>query len=213
MSSSTVCSWRPTRAPSVSSACRWLGLAFLLIGLSANACQAEDPFAYRFNLSVASHKYVDMQINPASILSDASDILRARDGVCYDEPCCIWLAQKGSTGQFEVRADLDVVVGEADMNLVFDVTSYDIKVVDEIYFLLQDGSRVAVAGVAVSTTRNAILRATALPTSWAHEFGHMKGINDDDGCSALVMNGEANSDNVAVTIGQCLDFLKLYVVN
>jgi len=164
-------------------------------------------YASKFNLTVAKHTYAATE-TPTSKLSGASNLLRDASGLCYDSPTCITLAQQGSTGTFYIRADLNIINGNADLSIVGDMVAvpYNVKIVDDIFNI--NGSAGHVLGSTVLGSRNAVIIAGTYDIVWAHEFGHMKGLVHDDGCEWLIMNSSTDGFENAVTIGQGTTFVQ-----
>ncbi len=180
-------------------------LCFCAVIFASNLHIPRSACGTAFLLTVAKHHYA-AAASPRSSLSVASAILQSDDGVCYDNVSCVNLYQDGSTGDFIINDSYNVILGDAQLAEVQNRNNvnYDIKLVDQLWNV--GGYSGRVRGITILGTANTVLEIVALDNSWAHEFGHMKGLVHYDDCSYLVMNTYESPDNIAVTPGQSLIF-------
>jgi len=159
-----------------------------------------DPFG--FSLKIARH--VDQPLTESeldTIFAVATSLLQRQDFECPDMACPVTFGRSGPIGTFDVGST--VITSESALDDAFDVSG-DIKVVT---------SMVGVCGISAIddtavilgcafTSGSVVIVREADPDVWAHEWGHVQGLDHRDNCPRNLMHSFELQTN-AVDASEC----------
>ncbi len=123
---------------------------------------------------------VDYVFQAASSLISDIEIISE----CQDVGACVELKRLGSIYAWGTQGDLhDIIDSNTEAVQILTSPGADFRIVAEIHFGGND-----FAGLTCGICPSSIIAANdAAPDTWAHEFGHQKGLRDNISCRSLIM--------------------------
>lgn len=159
-----------------------------------------DPFG--FSLKITRH--VDQPLTESeldTIFAVATSLIQRQDFECPDMACPVTFGRSGPIDTFDVGST--VITSESALDDAFDVPG-DIKVVSSMVGVCgisaMDDTAV-ILGCAFASGSVVIVRE-ADPDVWAHEWGHVQGLDHRDNCPRNLMHSFELQTN-AVNEGEC----------
>jgi hypothetical protein len=151
----------------------------------------------RHTLTIARHDDVEMR--------DARVDRHLSQATALQVACAVALVRTAAVGSFGRHADdLDVIDDSEELNAVFAVPA-DIKIVRAIKYC--DDTERNYGGCTLQNQQNMIVTAGASKETWAHEFGHSRGIDDrcTNDCGEWIMTS-GRTGRKAIDADECSSF-------
>ena len=151
--------------------------------------QSVDPGAtFSFSLTVARH--VDQPFTDArldSVFGSASSLLQTVETECPDVATQVVFERDGSIVTFDMGDA--VVTTEAALDTLFSLPQ-DIKIVNLMIGVcgLSSADDLAIILGCAATAESLVIVEFAAPDVWAHEWGHVQGLNHRDDCPRNLMH-------------------------
>ena len=166
----------------------------------ANLDDASDIEPYMWSLSVSRHAEQPFSTDRVDIVfSEATALLYSDDNRCPDVACPVTFTRDGAVNTFDFGDS--ILSTEAQLDVVFEEPE-DFKIVTMMLGVCgtaRPGSVAVVLGCAYRGG-SVVIAEGADPDVWAHEWGHVQGLNHRDDCESNVMHSyELNTDAVSAT--------------
>lgn len=161
------------------------------------------------NFTVTRH--VNTPLADATVdnaMTDISRSLQLDNHDCVDDtPCTVRFRRGGAIGTFGNTTDgLDVITTQAELDLVFGVTTHRAKVVTSVDFCAGQFNP-SIIGCGRCNNFGFIVEDWVGGTVYVHEYGHnVLGCGHRDDCTENIMNTFSTGNNNSVNASECVGF-------